>query len=464
MVTQTAVKTMAFYHENGLVPAWEQAMRFAGEGGRIATLPDIIETRLNTRPGDAPWEMYFSTLSAEYFGYGASGKPILIVAHGIGPMSTLKGILKAYSYEYNDKERNHRGGRISQEEFLALERGDYGPVSIVDLAEYVFLYDYPFMEVINSRVAKDDMLLKARLGPKAAEYIDCHTEHAVQWHLEQKYIAPENRYNFDNWEEHLARRRLAHHRDARTDWAGPYILHNEDAANCSYGFRDWHKNNEYVHALHLHGGGPLAHLLSIGGLVNLHHVVEKYGTRHSHESLVSDISCHEWWNGVRIAAIRPDESNLHGIHPGFDVRKTLRDHWQELMKPVSKPRPIGFCMLMKIGDQWFTQYPKKGERMDTHEAEYRVISVEPIGQAVEFKTTSYHSVFFKYGINEMSALAPIGSNAYALATEPEVDTNPDFHRCMVQFYHIEADTTHRLVRQDKLENDYNTLVRLTIGE
>ena len=100
---------MAFYHGNGLVPAWQQASRFASDTGRIATLPDIIDARLGSEPGTPSWERYFSTTSAEYLGRSRSGNRIIIVAHGVGPMATLDGILKAYSFEFNDKTRGRRG-------------------------------------------------------------------------------------------------------------------------------------------------------------------------------------------------------------------------------------------------------------------------------------------------------------------------------------------------------------------
>jgi hypothetical protein len=69
---------MAFYHDDGLPAAWKQAMKFAGQGGRLATMPDIIAARIETQPGDMPWETYFTTLTAEYYGISQRGVPILI--------------------------------------------------------------------------------------------------------------------------------------------------------------------------------------------------------------------------------------------------------------------------------------------------------------------------------------------------------------------------------------------------
>ena len=62
---QLSARSMAFYHQDGLPAAWKQAMRFAGKGGRLATMPDIVAARLATKPGDFPWESGdFKTLHA----------------------------------------------------------------------------------------------------------------------------------------------------------------------------------------------------------------------------------------------------------------------------------------------------------------------------------------------------------------------------------------------------------------
>ena len=90
-------QAMAFFHGDGLPSAWKQAIKFAGPGGRIGTMLDVIASRTATVPGEAPWENYYTTLTGEYFGSTKQGTKIIIVAHGIGPMATLDGIQKAYS-------------------------------------------------------------------------------------------------------------------------------------------------------------------------------------------------------------------------------------------------------------------------------------------------------------------------------------------------------------------------------
>ena len=196
--TRVAPNAMAFYHDKGFVPAWKMAAKYAGKGGRIATVPDVWSARLATLkqalkmdwnymripPQCPPWEQYFTTMSAEYCGLSKGGNPILIVAHGIGPMAGFDGVLKAYSHQYKDKERDIRGGLISQEEFWKLEGGEYGEVAIVDLEAYLGRYRYPFIADLDLDESLADPLLQARLGPRWRECIAAQAAISTKWHRE----------------------------------------------------------------------------------------------------------------------------------------------------------------------------------------------------------------------------------------------------------------------------------------
>ena len=129
--TDTLAKpnAIAFYSRQGFVPAFEHALAYAGENGHVATLLDIVAGRLTAKSGDPLWELYFTTLSAVYAGQSKHGKLAIIIAHGIGPLSTFNGILEAY------KKRSLYGGCIPQEEFRKLEDGAYGEVSVLDPKE-----------------------------------------------------------------------------------------------------------------------------------------------------------------------------------------------------------------------------------------------------------------------------------------------------------------------------------------
>ncbi len=435
---------MAFYHQDGLPAAWQQAMKFAGKGGRLATMPDIIAARIETKPGEMPWETYFTTLTAEYLGFSKAGNRILIVAHGVGPMSTLEGVQKAYSWEYKDKERNRRGGRITAQEFLDLEAGKYGEVEIVDFESYCRRYEYPFLQTLRVSQALADPVLKARFGPQAEQYVQAHAAAARMWHREQAGLDPENKYNLPNHGQFLDRRHAQHVRDG-AEGSDPFIIKLEGAANCGYTFGSRHGHRK------IEDGYAIAHLLSIGALCHLLH--------EGNESLTNDVSCHEWWNGVRVIGIQAGGSIRSGLSKGPDAHELLRKHWRELFVPAKKKEEqVGFCALVQIGKQLFTQYPKVGERMDTGEPEFMVSSAKKIGKPVLFRTTGYGSVFFKFGVNEVKAIAPSNANAYFFVGEPTPEGND--HVCMVQFYRIEADTSKRIIRVDKLAHDYETMMKL----
>jgi len=435
------IPAMAFYHQDGLPAAWKQGIRFAGKGGRFATMPDIVAARLATKPGDLPWETYFTTLTAEYCGWSKSGKLILIVAHGIGPMSTLEGILKAYSWEYNDR-RNKDGGRITQQEFWDLEAGKFGEVAIIDLENYLQRYEYPFLQTLRSSEAKTDPVFKARFGPQTEQYIEAHVAFARAWHWEQKDIVPENKCKSSTYAEFVERRSFQHQCDGRKN-SDPYIVTLGDAVS-SYKYHP------------IEAGYALAHLISTGRLSHLHH--------EGNESLVLDVNCHEWSNGVRLVAIQAGGNPGLGIDKGPDARNLLHKCWRHLLVPTEKQKILGFRGLVKIGIQWFTQYPKLGSRLDTWEPEFVVTSRKKIGKPVMFRTEvgGYHG-FFKFAVNEVKAVAPPDANAYFFISQPHNEWNggnPTHQTCRVQFYRIKADTSKRLMRADSLANDYDTMMRL----
>lgn len=450
--TKSPPTAAAFYHEKGFVPAYNQATRFAEEHskGRIATLPDVIDARLASGSKDSPWSTYFTTMTAEYLGKSRGGNKIIIVAHGVGPMATLDGVLAAYSHEFKDKDRNRRGGRISQEQFWNLESGICGPVAIVDFEAYLKRYRYPFSEQLRVSQALTDPLLKARLGPRAEEYLKHHAEVARKWHLQEAGIDPENRFHNPNHGMYLDRRRKMHLEMSQPD-SDPFIVQNADASNCSYEHRK------------LEDGMAIAHLISIGVLIHTNHSDE----RMSHESLTFDVGCHEWWNGVRLIGIRSNEPITGINNDTADLRALKEKNWQTLMRPTFPPDTAkdGFFALMDFAGKTFTQYPKQGERMDTHEPEFLVTKVKKMKGPNVFTTTigGYYG-WFKYGIKEVQQIAPKGANAYRLVGKIDFENiqgNPTHHSVAIKFFHVEVDQSQRLIRDEQLRENYPLLMSLT---
>lgn len=428
-MTKEAVGSMAFYHEKGFVPAFRQASKFAGKSGHIGIMPDVVTARLANAPykepglidvsNRSPWDRYYTTLTAEYFGV-LGGRASIIVAHGIGPMSTLQGVLDAYRYEFDDKSRNNRGGRISQAEFEKLARGEYGDVSIIDFEEYRNLFGEGHYRCPDGyRRASDasrDPLLIARLGPQAHEYIACHAALARKYYQKERGITVED----------------------------PYILRVEGPNNLPYWCRD------------VEPGLAFAHLTSINSISIIHQ-----GGK-AQPMWACDVSPHEWGNGVRLFGVRAESNGT--IVDGPDARKLLRKHWQDLFESSGLDRaPDGILVLMQMPDKtWFTQVPKKGARADTYEPEFRVVSIEKAGGLERFYTESNYPVpIFRYDIREAQAVLPQGANAYALVGDPaRTGGAGSKETCLVQGYRIEIDHTKRLVRQDALANDYDRMMQL----
>lgn len=421
---------MAFYHEKGFVPAFRQAMKYAGKTGHIGTMPDAIAARLATPPYEklgmhhtghpTPWERYYTTLTAEYFGVLA-GRTSIIVAHGIGPMATLQGVLDAYRYQFDDKSRDHTGGRISQAEFEKVARGEYGQVSIIDYEDYRNRFgDRQFRAPTGYRresEARRDSLLIARLGPRAHEYIARHAALAREYYQQEAKLAV----------------------------ADPYILDVSDPNNLPY----WCRKVE--------PGLAFAHLTSIGGIGLVHHENGMHLP-----SWACDVGIHEWWDGVRLLGVRAGWND--SIVDGPDADRLLRKHWKKLFEPSGLDRaPDGLFVLMQMPDKtWFTQIPKKGASADSYEPEFRVTSMKKVGELARFYVESNYPVpIFRYDRREAQAVLPKGANAYELVGDPTKTGGADSQEtCLVQGYRIEIDHTKRLVRQDALGNDYERMMEL----
>lgn len=433
-------KPMAFYHSDGLVPAYKQATKFAGAKGHLATLPEIMEARLNTPLDSETWHTWHVSLSAEYVGRSAkTGKLILIVAHGIGPMSNLDGILKAYSWEYKDKTRKRNGGRITQEEFWKLEAGQYGPVAIVDFKEYMKRYGFPFMQGLRVSQLAEDSVYQARLGPVAVKYALTHQALAQKWHLEEKDNPKESRPV-----------RARHVCDAYD----PYILEIRDPNNCSYRF--WEPEAGYA----------LAHLLSVGPVMSCIGLQDEDGR--GHQGLVAWLNCQEWNGPSRFVAMPEGSKAEQGIHPGPDPFKLLQAHWQELLESDNGSKEFGLRRLTKVGEQWFITDQRIGDEFGGCEAQNPVVSMKTIGDPtpLKIKISGCYGIF-RWSEDDIRSVAPKGANAFDFVGEAAIEDvggNPTFHNCTVQFYEVQIDPTKKLMDIYDLGKDYDKQMSLLFKE
>ena len=460
-------RPVAFYHQDGLVAAWNHAARYAGSDGRIATLPEIVQLRLSTEPNhtDSPWENWYTSASAEYVGIGADGRIKIIVAHGVGPMATIDGIKAAYKWEYGDKSRQRNGGRITAQQFLDLEAGVFGeattfdfeqtwnkspralkiaPVNILDFQDYV---DYlsqmgeePFMQYQTAIRAQSDPLLRLRLGANAVEYLRKHARIAREFHANER---PNDRYT---WAQGF------------DDRESPYITKVESAPNCSYMVLNTQSREDHGRWLYEprvpESGYALAHLLDVDRLT--HTTTSGVGVM-----LMSAPGVHEWWNNAKFVAVPPEATLDEGLLNGPDAATVLSEHWEHFAEPVEEGYiPIEPFHLVHAAGEWFAQYPKKLPKeqcMDEGDLEFHVRSVDLIDGVGTFTTDEMF--FLRYKLSQVKNIMPSHANGYRIIDVSSKD-NRGLSTVTVQFYRADVDISRRLPRVETIARDYDKLMEV----
>lgn len=464
-------RPVAFYHQDGLVAAWNFAARYAGESGHIATLPEIVELRLGTKPGakDSPWKTWCTSASAEYVGVGADGRVKIIVAHGVGPMSTIEGIKTAYKWEWGDKTRHNNGGRITAQQFLNLEAGKYGetkvfcatdfvrsdgnmvrqfdipPVNILDFQEYLDATGLEggynvFYRYLTAPDALRDPLIRMRLGSNAYHYLMKHERIAKAFHAKER---PNADY------------RWAQGFDDRNH---PYITKVETASNCAYTLPNEairKATGKWVDEPRVpEEGYALAHLLDIDAFM-------RTNTQEVGVMLMSSPNVHEWWNGAKFIAMPDGVIMDDGLAQGPDPYKAISEHWEHFMQPVEEGyAPITPYLLKYAHDEWFACYPKKfpnDQCMDDGDVEFHVRSVRRLGDDGRFTTDEMF--FLRYKLAQVKALMPKEANAYEIVDISSKDRN-GLTTVTVRFYKADVDTSHRLPRTAEVARDYKRLMEV----
>jgi hypothetical protein len=458
-------RPVAFYHRDGLVAAWNHATRYAGKGGHIATLPEIVELRLGAKPGtkNSPWEKWYTSASAEYLGVGADGRVKIIVAHGVGPMSTISGIKAVYRWEYGDKSRRRNGGRITAQQFLDLESGQYGnvkvispkdlqlsggrfrrkfdvaPVNVLDFEDYLAdVGKDAFVCYLTAAGALRDPLMRMRLGSNSYRYLMRHEQAAKTFHRTRRPNRGRSwAVGFD-------------------DRSHPYITKVDDASNCGYlrfDTRDasgiWTSKPRVPE-----DGFALAHLLDIHQFVEAH-------TAEVGAILLSSPGVHGWRDGARFIALPPFGRLDSGLADGPDPSKVLHEHWEHFMEPVEENfSPIVPFLLEREGDEWFACYPKKFPEdhcMDDGDLEFHATSVERVGEPGTFIVNE--DFFLRYKLAQVKAIMPRTANAYQIV---DIGTKAGDGQTTVTvvFYRADVDLSRRLPRTKDLARDYDRLMEV----
>ena len=429
---------------------WADAERFAGPGGHVATLPDVIDARLAVEPDvqrrRTAWDSYITTTSAEYAGLSKGGTAILIVAHGVGPLATREGAMAAYERCKPRGDHVDGGVRIPRAEFLKLEAGAYGPVSIVPLDEVRSRYAYPFMTPLSLDDARDEPLVAARLGP----------------HWEQ-YLAKHDAFVRGAWGASRSIR-------FNDNYAG-ILLDLDQPSDCWYALgavgrmADPHFKSKGLETYPAIGGSDpseaFAHLLVAGQLTNTNYA------EHRQTMLVTEIGIHGATDHCRFLGLRKD-ADLASIAADVSARDLLRKHWRDLLVPLRDRRvpphaaPIR-CIrsLSPKGDRdFFTITVKEGHEMDSGVAEHPCRSAKKLcGGEFVTKIAGYYG-FLRYSLQEVAAIAPPEANAYVLGDSGFTDGDRTHHRVEVEFYQADIDFDRRLMTAEELEDDFNLFTRL----
>lgn len=169
---------MGFFHMKGEVPSHELATQFAGPNGRVATLPEMIKLRLQSPTGSDVWKTYFVTTSAEYFGRDVRGQRVIAIQHGVGPLSTSKGVVAAYAIK-NDGLKNAKPtpGTISQHLFDEILAGEHGPVEILAIPEDKSVLKF-FLGPMTTLAGAVNSIAQLRMGPDLTSFLTRHDVNA----------------------------------------------------------------------------------------------------------------------------------------------------------------------------------------------------------------------------------------------------------------------------------------------
>jgi hypothetical protein len=398
-------RAMAFFHADSLDMSYGFAERFAGPNGHNATLPEIITARANQPEESYIWRNWFTTASSEFYGHSRGGVPIIIVAHGAGPMVGMTDIQEAYKpRKFRDDGRpdDNGEGRISVDDFRLLENGHFGEVTIVEVAKVAEVYPYPFISSADMRQAEQDPLLQARLGPDWQKALEVMLNETKREGLEYSGDMPKVVQNQGPVQYHV-------------DWASE--------------------------------GWPYGFLLSLSTVSHIHASWSDGG-----QYIGFDVDVHDRWNSHRFIGVRPG-GNVIDTHPGPSRLDYNKD--KLLLPNPMPPGVMGFFVLKQYGNNWFTQVPKTGWSMDTGWPEYPVKELEIVGASGKIVALD-ETMFFRYDIEQVINQAPDGANAYYVSSDLQRTRvgDDDAIEAEVVFCRISLDETQKVPAEEVLKTDY----------
>lgn len=393
------------------------ARAFAGEGGRLATLPDVIEARIAVPSQDVPWQRQITTASAEYFGFSPAGVPLIAVAHGVGPLAEPEGPLMAY-VAHRDR---HRHARIPREEFLKVIGGAYGPVEIVELLDLYRLRRFPLMEMLSYEQACEDPLVRARLGPHGQAFLDRHRRVSREW-LDEEDLE--------------ARRNCC-------------ILSLRDTPREGYAAlqdKDW----------------AYAHLLGISPLTDYSH--GHWEPHLQHRSLVTELALYDWGDRSGAIGVR-DDGPIGRVHPGMGlVASSFERHWRRLVRPTAAPPPP-MPLLRSFDGLWFTCHPGTGASPGTGEPDrpVRQIATHPEYRTFKMPIVNGDHRVLTFDHRRVAAEAPPWADAYRIVREARTVWEGDLaahHVVKIEYVFADIEPGHGIPPAREMERSFDLLLSL----
>lgn len=411
---------MAFFDGSDLLAPAGLALAFAGDGGRIATLPDLVDARLAAPSDDVTWDRIMTTRTAEFLGLSRGGIPLIAVAHGVGPLAETDGAFRAY---VTDRDGDGRG-RISHEEFLRLIDGHYGDVDVVPLQSLWRLRRFPMGEMLTYAQACECPLTRARLGPLADAFLARHRGLSVAWLREKGHAVRDN----------------------------ACVISLQDTAKCGYG------------GLPLDDRWAYAHLIDMSPLTDYGH--GHWDGPRWHRSLVTELSCHAWGTRTGIVGIRGSAATAR-VHPGPDLARTAFRHvWRTLARRVDAAYPAGRVhALTAVDGLWFTRHDGTGCGPSDGDPAHPVRRLEGAGDGANFRMPIPDGDHRKVRLDErlIRREAPPWANAYRILENPRAVWEGDratHHLVKVEYCVAELDLDWRIPPRQDLERQFDLLLSL----
>lgn len=395
---------------NSLFFALEVAKKM---NARVATLPDLISLRTNNDPEQSlVWNRWLTPFTTLYFGK-YKDKRIIVVAHHLGPLSTKKRLLKwtKSGIKNDDSTREKYGSdglpKITNEEFCNLVEGKYGPVTIIDFAEYYakFANHLSYGYIVADEICADP-LFQALMGKDMELFINkclqISTTRALKRDKEKGAESKILQFNIKD----------------QYGWG----LSEEKG----FDFPDKQ---------------PIGLFINFGCLTN-------YSNRDL--SVLTEIETIGDLDYARFVVLTNDQTDI------IDIDCAAKKHWKKCLVNFDGDVPDIF-VLEKFNEKYFTQYPKEGARMDTGEIMFEVIKAQKIGKETFFQTKIDYSPFLKYDINEVKAIAPKDANAYIITD----NISPgDIVDVPVQFFKVEVNTKKRILHNEEIADNLSLLLKI----